>query len=74
MKVINLNLFESEEIDISIAKKETILCRCENITSGTIDEVLSTGVTDLGSIKRLSRAGMGRCQGRYCTNMLIKKL
>ena len=68
------SIFESEEIDISIAKKETILCRCENITSGAIDDVLSTGVTDLGSIKRLSRAGMGRCQGRYCTNMLIKKI
>jgi len=68
------SIFESEEIDINIAKNETILCRCENITSSMIDKVLSTGVSDLGSVKRLSRAGMGRCQGRYCTNMLLKKI
>ena len=68
------SLFKSEDTDLSTAKNETILCRCENVTSGRIDEVLSMGVTDLGSVKRLTRAGMGRCQGRYCTNMLLKKI
>ena len=35
------SLFKSEDSDISTAKNETILCRCENVTSGRIDEVLS---------------------------------
>ncbi len=68
------SVFKSVEIDLSFANKETILCRCENVTSGTIDYILETGYKDLSSIKRLSRAGMGRCQGRYCTNMLLKKI
>ena len=67
-------IFKSEEINISIADKGTILCRCENVTSGEIDFILKDGYRDLSSIKRLSRAGMGRCQGRYCANMLLKKI
>ena len=68
------SVFKSEEIDLSVANDETILCRCENVTSGEINSVLEAGYNDLSSIKRLSRAGMGRCQGRYCTNMLVNKL
>ena len=68
------SVFKSEDIHSSIANKDTILCRCENVTSGKIDSILEDGYKDLSSIKRLSRAGMGRCQGRYCANMLLKKL
>ena len=42
--------------------------------SKVIDSILKDGYEDLSSIKRLSRAGMGRCQGRYCANMLLKKI
>jgi glycine/D-amino acid oxidase-like deaminating enzyme len=68
------SVFKSEEINIRIADEDTILCRCENVTSGNIDSILKDGYEDLSSIKRLSRAGMGRCQGRYCANMLLKKI
>ena len=68
------SVFKSEEILLSAVNEETIICRCENVTSGKIDFILEAGHRDLSSIKRLSRAGMGRCQGRYCTNLLVKKL
>ncbi|MDN7131342.1 FAD-dependent oxidoreductase [Halomonas sp. MC140] len=52
---------------------DTIVCRCEGITA---KEIISgrEPCSDVASIKRQTRAGMGRCQGRYCAatvNMLI---
>lgn len=44
----------------------TILCRCENITVGSVRNVVSEGVTDLNEVKIITRCGMGSCQGRMC--------
>lgn len=46
---------------------DTIVCRCEGITA---EEILSgrEACSDVASIKRQTRAGMGRCQGRYCAS------
>jgi NADPH-dependent 2,4-dienoyl-CoA reductase/sulfur reductase-like enzyme len=43
-----------------------IVCRCEAVTRGALEAARSRGLSDVGSLKRLTRAGMGRCQGRYC--------
>ncbi|NKB52323.1 MAG: FAD-binding protein [Rhizobiaceae bacterium] len=45
---------------------ETIVCRCEEITLGEILDGLETSPGHAGSLKRATRVGMGRCQGRYC--------
>ena len=46
---------------------ETIVCRCEEITAGSIrDAITDLGATDARSVKLLTRAGMGWCQGRIC--------
>ena len=45
---------------------DTILCRCEEVTAGEIRRNLAAGATNIGTLKRVTRAGMGRCQGRYC--------
>ncbi len=52
----------------------TILCRCENVTAGAIAAVRARGITDLGSLKRQTRLGMGRCQGRYCAGEALRLL
>jgi D-hydroxyproline dehydrogenase subunit alpha len=49
---------------------ETIVCRCEEITKGALDAALENGHTDIGAVKRATRVGMGRCQGRYCAPAL----
>jgi DNA-binding transcriptional regulator of glucitol operon len=36
--------------------------------------LIDSGVHDLNELKRRSRAGMGPCQGRYCTGSLINLL
>jgi NADPH-dependent 2,4-dienoyl-CoA reductase/sulfur reductase-like enzyme len=52
------------------ATADTVICRCEEVTFGQLEEALSDGMTSVGAIKRKTRLGMGRCQGRYCAPVL----
>ena len=45
---------------------DTVLCRCEGITSGELRATLPRSGPEANRAKSLSRIGMGRCQGRYC--------
>jgi len=46
---------------------ETIVCRCEEVSAAAVREaVTELGATDLRTVKLLTRAGMGWCQGRIC--------
>jgi NADPH-dependent 2,4-dienoyl-CoA reductase/sulfur reductase-like enzyme len=46
---------------------DTVVCRCEEVTGGVIREaVTDLGAGDLRTVKLLTRAGMGWCQGRMC--------
>ncbi|WP_018716678.1 FAD-dependent oxidoreductase [Arhodomonas aquaeolei] len=42
------------------------VCACESVPLARVDEAVSLGLTDLSSIKVVTRCGMGPCQGRYC--------
>ncbi|GGU25975.1 NAD(P)/FAD-dependent oxidoreductase [Streptomyces lavendofoliae] len=45
----------------------TEVCRCEEVTAATIREAVDgLGARDARSVKLLTRAGMGWCQGRVC--------
>ncbi|MDR6773217.1 (2Fe-2S)-binding protein [Azospirillum sp. BE72] len=43
-----------------------VLCRCEGITAGAVRQTAAYGGAEVNRVKSLGRAGMGRCQGRYC--------
>lgn len=45
---------------------DAILCRCEGITAGAVRRTAACGGAEANRVKSLGRAGMGRCQGRYC--------
>jgi glycerol-3-phosphate dehydrogenase len=49
-----------------------IICRCENISEAEIVEAVRKGHTTLDGIKFYTRAGMGRCQGGFCSGKVIK--
>jgi thioredoxin reductase/bacterioferritin-associated ferredoxin len=49
-----------------LAKDDTIMCRCEEITLGEVKAALADGATDMKEVKRMTRMGMGNCQGRMC--------
>ncbi|GGX35732.1 NAD(P)/FAD-dependent oxidoreductase [Streptomyces noursei] len=45
----------------------TDVCRCEEVTAGRIREAVADyGARDARTVKLLTRAGMGWCQGRMC--------
>jgi len=52
---------------------DEIICRCERVTAGEIRALIRAGVRDMNHIKGVTRAGMGACGGKTCTN-LIKQL
>ncbi len=49
-----------------------IVCRCENVSEGEVVEAVRRGHTTLDGVKFFTRAGMGRCQGGFCTGRLMK--
>ena len=52
----------------------TFVCRCEGLTLGELREYIRQGYTTLDEIKRLSRAGMGPCQGRTCRELIMREI
>ena len=51
-----------------------IICRCENVTEAEVINALSNPLEakTLSSVKYRCRAGMGRCQGGFCTQHIIR--
>lgn len=54
--------------------KSCIICRCEEISYAEIEDAIEHGARSLDEIKKYSRAGMGPCQGRICSNLITKML
>ena len=48
------------------------VCRCETVSEGEIVEAIRHGATTLDGVKFRTRAGMGRCQGGFCTPRVVK--
>ena len=45
---------------------DTVVCRCEDVTRGEIEDALDRGAGDMNQLKAWTRCGMGPCQGRMC--------
>ncbi|WP_374306516.1 NAD(P)/FAD-dependent oxidoreductase [Dongia sp.] len=48
------------------AADNTVICRCENVTTGEIRLAVAQGATGPSQLKSFTRCGMGPCQGRSC--------
>jgi len=51
-----------------------VVCRCELVTEGDIEEAIEYGARTLDGVKFRTRAGMGRCQGGFCTSRIVQML
>ena len=51
-----------------------VVCRCELVTEAEIHDAIDHGARTLDGIKFRSRAGMGRCQGGFCTSRCMEVL
>lgn len=67
----------SEQNQVKLIKKDErwgkIVCRCEHITEMEVAQALSNPLDakTISSVKYRCRAGMGRCQGGFCTQHII---
>jgi len=59
-------LFRPPPFDPGSIADDAIICRCEEVTAGGIRTELAGGLASLPALKKATRAGMGRCQGRFC--------
>ena len=70
----------SKEEQIELLKENPayghVICRCEQITEGDILNAIHrpVGATTMDGVKRRVRAGMGRCQGGFCTPRVMEIL
>lgn len=61
------SIYQAPPVQLNQVTDETILCRCEDVTFGDIRHEITSGHDTLAALKRNTRLGMGRCQGRYCS-------
>jgi len=68
-----MSIDEKNEIIRKDPRYGRIVCRCEGITEGEIVEAIHTNppATDVDGIKRRTRSGMGRCQGGFCSPIVV---
>ncbi len=65
-------LYRAPRLLDKLADEETVVCRCEEVTLGELRRAAAPFLDAAGSLKRVTRAGMGRCQGRYCSPVLVE--
>jgi NADPH-dependent 2,4-dienoyl-CoA reductase/sulfur reductase-like enzyme len=60
------DLFGAPRLLAELTAPDTLICRCEELSRAEIEAGLAPGAETIGALKRQTRSGMGRCQGRYC--------
>jgi len=73
-KVSELSDAEKKKLIAKDKRYGHIVCRCEHISEGEIVEAIKRGARTLDGIKNRTRAGMGRCQGGFCTPRVLQIL
>jgi len=73
---------ESRFIDLSSDEKNRkilenpryghIICRCEKVSEQEVVMAIHRGAKTIDDIKFRTRAGMGRCQGGFCTSRVLQ--
>lgn len=53
---------------------DIIVCRCEDVTLGDVRRAIREGATTMDEVRRITRAGMGPCQGRTCRLLIASEL
>ena len=62
-----LSTMEQIALSLREPRYRRIACRCESVTEGEVLDAIQRGASTLDGIKFRTRAGMGRCQGGFCT-------
>ncbi|MBR4952942.1 MAG: FAD-dependent oxidoreductase, partial [Oscillospiraceae bacterium] len=49
-----------------------IICRCGDVTEGEVIDAIRCGAATIDAVKRRVGTGLGRCQGSFCTDKIMK--
>ena len=76
VKASDLSLEERNALIRENSAYGQIICRCESISEGEIIDAIRRplGAKSLDGVKRRVRAGMGRCQGGFCSPRVMEIL
>ena len=51
---------------------DVLVCRCGEVTRGEVLAAIREGARTVDEVKRMTRAGMGLCQGRTCGRVVAR--
>jgi glycerol-3-phosphate dehydrogenase len=74
LRFATLTADEQEQAAAADPGHRRIVCRCELVTEGEVVEAIDRGARTLDGLKFRTRAGMGRCQGGFCTTRCMELL
>ena len=68
--------FEDDRLVAADPAYRHVVCFCERVTDGEVRDALAAAVpaTDLGGLRRRTRATNGRCQGFFCGAAIAARL
>ncbi|MBN1980036.1 MAG: FAD-dependent oxidoreductase [Chitinivibrionales bacterium] len=75
LDVAGISLYNEERgefLNIEVEDGDTIICRCERIPKREIVRLIRAGYRDLNAIKAQLRTGMGACNGKNCTELIMR--
>lgn len=55
-------------------EEDTIVCRCSDVTLKEIRDLIKEGYITYDEIKRITRIGMGPCQGKTCGQIVLREI
>ncbi len=61
------SFFRISDAMLRVPDDDTLVCRCEEVSAGTVRAAVANGHLDSNQVKFLTRCGMGPCQGRQCS-------
>jgi thioredoxin reductase len=67
-------LYAAPRAGLALADDDTLVCRCEEVSKREVLAAIGDGAPAIGEVKRRTRCGMGRCQGRYCGPPIVEEL
>jgi len=54
--------------------ENVIVCRCSDVTMKELRDLIDEGYHTFEEIKRITRIGMGPCQGKTCGQIVLREL
>lgn len=58
--------------NMDIGENDPIVCRCERVRKSEIVSAIRAGVRDMNQLKAFNRAGLGGCNGKTCTDLILR--